>query len=202
MISDTKGYFKISSSIGDTIVFSSIQYEKQILVVIEKLLQDPNLEILLTIKMETLNQIHLSSSGLSGNLESDVLSTQLAPYIVRSTYKSNETILKRPISNETIITISIDLGKTINLINGNRKKQKRNAKLQKHKTLINNLISRFPKDFYTEGLGIPEILISDFIFFWAEVRDFKVIMEQKNNLKLIEFLEHKVISYKKQKGLD
>ncbi len=202
VVSNKKGYFKISSNVRDTIIFSSIQYEKLILIVTKEHLQNPNLEISLTTKVEVLNQIYLHSVGLSGNLESDVLNTQLASYIDGSIYNQKELTLKRPISNETLITISVDLEKTINLINGKKKEQNRNERIQKHRELVNDVTSQFSNDFYTEALGIPKALISDFMFFCAEQPGFKLILEYKNDLKLVEFLKGKVVGYKKQKGLD
>ena len=65
---DQEGYFNISSYLGDTLVFNSIQYEKQILIVEQRHLQE-TIVIELRKTINALDQVNISSSTREFNVK-------------------------------------------------------------------------------------------------------------------------------------
>ena len=65
-----EGYFTIPSDLGDTLVFNSIQFEKQILVVEQRHLQE-TIVIELKKTVNALDQVNISSSNRKFNLEKE-----------------------------------------------------------------------------------------------------------------------------------
>jgi len=63
-----EGYFTISTDLGDTLVFNSIQFEKQILIVKKRHLQEP-IVIELKKTINALDQVNISSSTMEFNVE-------------------------------------------------------------------------------------------------------------------------------------
>jgi len=70
-ITNTKGEFKIPVRINDTVVFSGIRFELKTIIITKGNINDAFLEVLLTEKMNQLDEVYISS-GLSGNLEKDM----------------------------------------------------------------------------------------------------------------------------------
>ncbi len=211
------GNFQISAKAGDTIFFSSLQYEPhQITVVAEDFTEVKN--VYLHPLINELEGVNLSNVDLTGFLNKDVEVIENQGYYNASSLgfpviKNRSTLAERRLytaGNQLIwskpttvpnLTISVD--RVMNEISGKMAMLRRQRINEIEKMSLEKAYSIFNNKFYTDELGISENLIEDFLYFCVTFKSFsRLIEEEKKTLDLIEFLIEKSTAYKVFKELD
>ncbi|SHJ58260.1 hypothetical protein [Aquimarina spongiae] len=201
---DENGSFSIPANVGDSVVFSSVQYKVVTLKVSEEDLDNENLEIVLSAKVQLLDRVKVSNIELSGYLNDDVGKVELLPYV-------DNKILGLPFSDKpqpTQVERRIYTAKSgilerpINYLNGTLKKLKRIKALQDLDKVVYQGETSFDTSFFVIALEIPEELITDFIYYCAEDDYFKDLLVNSKKLSLMDFFKGKAILYRKHKELD
>ena len=199
VINNSEGYFKITSSVSDTIIFNAIQYKNYQLIVTKEDLENPNLIIKLQPKTELLQEVLVTSSGLSGNLESDLQNIKTDQFIDGKQFVPKKGTMEYALMNSAPASAGVDVVMLFNLINGKIKKDKRDQKLKDLKSLIENIKADFPKEFYTVDLQIKELYIQDFMNYCFEDSYFKNLAQKNEKLKLVALFQQKANEYRKLK---
>ncbi len=200
VINDNEGYFKILATINDTISFSSIQHKNFSLKITKDHIENPYMEIIMESKVETLNEVFISSSGLSGNLKNDLMKIPLKEYIDGRIYGGKRII---PLTSTQRAFKKVNSGainKIVNTINGKIKKAKQNILLENKTILVTKVRSRFSEDFFVEELGVSMDYIQDFMNYCAADIRFIAFTKIESSLELISFFKEKSIAYKKMKA--
>ncbi len=201
---DEYGVFEIPANIGDSITFSSVQYELLSIIITSKHLEEEKVEIVLKPKIQLLEQVQVSNIKLSGNLDNDVGKVELKPFVDNQilglpfTDKPQPTQIQRRIY--TARSGILDL--PINYLNGKLKKLKRIKALTDLQHLVQKAETTFNTSFFVNELELSEDLITDFMYYCADDQYFENLLENSKRLTLLEFFRKKVISYKKLKELD
>lgn len=206
---DDKGHFTIPSSVGDSIIFSSVQYEIVTLKVTQEHLENPNLEIRLKSVVQQLDLIRLSNVELSGNLNKDTKNIEVQPFVSNRTLglpfrdRPQPTQAERRLHTATSSAGGIvALDPILNMISGRLKKLKRIKAIEDQKKTVTQGEKAFEQSFFIEHLGVPEDLITDFLYYCSEERGYEDLINTSNKLPLLEFLEKKAKDYKKHKEID
>ncbi len=201
---DENGFFNIPANVGDSVVFSSVQYKAVTLKVSEENLDNENLEIVLSTKVQLLDRVKVSNVELSGYLNDDVGKVELLPYV-------DNKILGLPFSDKpqpTQIERRIYTAKSgilerpINYLNGTLKKLKRIKALQDLDKVVHQGETSFDTSFFVIALEIPEELVTDFIYYCAEDDYFKDLLANSKKLSLMDFFKGKAVLYREHKELD
>ena len=211
------GYFQISAKAGDTISFSSLQYEpQQITVVAEDFTEVKN--VYLHPLINELDGVNLSNVDLTGFLNKDVEVIETQEYYNASSLgfpviKNRSTLAERRLytaGNQLIwskpttvpnLTISVD--RVMNEVSDKMAMLRRQRINEIEKMSLEKAYSIFNSKFYTDELGISENLIEDFLYFCVTFKSFsRLIKKEKKTLDLIEFLIEKSTAYKVFKELD
>ncbi|MDY8138631.1 hypothetical protein [Aquimarina sp. 2201CG5-10] len=201
---DENGFFRISASVKDSIVFSSVQYEIKSIVITQEDLEKEVLEISLKPIVRQLEQVRVSNIGLTGNLSKDATVVELQPFVNNKNLGLPFGDIKQPTQAERKIYTAKSgiLDRPINYLNGKLKKLKRIKALEDLDRLVEKGETTFNTAFFVEALKLPENLITDFMFFCAEDEYFKDLLGNSKRLTLVEFFEKKVIFYKEFKGIE
>ena len=72
-VTDINGLFEISVSIGEKLVFSSVQYEKYELIITENIFSSKEITIYLKGFVNELDEVIVTNNSLTGNLKTDLL---------------------------------------------------------------------------------------------------------------------------------
>ncbi len=201
---DDQGFFEIPAREGDSIIFSSVQYQIRSIIVTGKQLQEESLTIALLPVLQQLEQVNVSNIQLSGNLDKDAAGIALLPYV-------DNQILGLPFSDRpqpTLIQRRIYTARSgvldlpINYLNGTLKKLKHIKALEDLKQIIQKGETMFSTAFYVDVLGIPKELISDFVYYCAEEDNFESLLENSKQLRLLEFFQQNARLYKEHKKID
>ncbi|MHA7059944.1 peptidase associated/transthyretin-like domain-containing protein [Aquimarina sp. M1] len=201
---DQKGYFEIPAAINDSIIFSSVQYEIVSLIVFEADIENKNFQIKLTPIVRKLDQVRVSDINLSGNIDKDSKDIEIKPFVNNKSLGLPFRDIKQPTQIERKIYTAKSgiIDRPINYLNGTLKKLKRIKAIQDLNTLIQKGENSFDTIFFTNHLGLPENLISDFMYYCAEDDYFENLLENTKKLSLLEFFQVKAKLYKAIKEID
>lgn len=190
------GNFQISAKAGDTIFFSSLQYEPhQITVVAEDFTEVKN--VYLHPLINELEGVNLSNVGLTGFLNKDVEFIETQRYYNASSLgfpviKNRSTLAERRLytagnqliwSKPTIVpnlTISVD--RVLNEFSGKMAMLRRQRINEIEKMSLEKAYSIFSSSFYTDELGISENLIEDFYISVLLLKAFQDLLSRKRKL--------------------
>ncbi|MDA8893498.1 carboxypeptidase-like regulatory domain-containing protein [Flavobacteriaceae bacterium] len=219
--SNDYGQYRIVVSLGDTLRFSSVEYETVKKTITDRIYFSKKLNLVLKNKNYVLNEIVVKKHDLTGNLSIDrkkvpedtiaTMGKNLSTLIDDISKKSQKGILNKPSKKDSKLaeesikntdpTKSFDgldlgsiVGGLISLIP--KKKNKKKNKKQSIQLLKNNLLSDFGYDFF-EQLKIPEEKITPFLYYCSKF-NIEEIYEQGNKLNLLKLLENKSSLFLKQ----
>lgn len=212
-VSELSGRFSIEVNIGDTLVFSSVQYKKEKIVVSREILQLKIFRIKLIEDLTELEEVKLHK--LSGNLAKDISGIDTF-----NKYSLNAPMAKKPpptqIERQTftattgpggsklsvigVLTGKIPLAPIINKLNGTLdelEKRQENADL---KFQVEKAVYLISEKTFTTDFDIPESEVMNFAYYCAEKYDLEILLD--NPLELYEFFQSKAGEFKALKILD
>ncbi|MBQ4822259.1 hypothetical protein [Aquimarina sp. MMG016] len=201
---DEHGFFDIPARIGDSIVFSSVQYEPLSLLVTQDDLDKEKIEVILKPIVRKLEQVNVSNVELSGNLNKDATIVEIQPFVNNKSLGLPFRDIKQPTQAERKIYTAKSgiLDRPINYLNGTLKKLKRIKAIEDLERLIEKGETSFNISFFVDGLDLPEDLISDFMYYCAKDEYFKNLLQSSKKLTLVEFFQKKAKSYKVFKEIE
>lgn len=201
---DSNGFFEIPAAVNDSIIFSSVQYEVISIIVSKNDIDTADFNIRLTPVVRELDQVHVSDISLSGSMDKDIEDITIMPFVNNKTLGLPYKDRIQPTQTERRIYTAksgiIDL--PINYLNGTLKRLKRMKALEDLDILIKKGTTTFNTSLFVDGIGIPESLITDFMYYCAEDKYFKGLLENSKKLSLLDFFKQKAISYKSLKEID
>ena len=212
-VSELSGHFSVEVSLGDTLVFSSVQYKKEKIVVNRETLQLKNYRIKLIEDLTELEEVKLHK--LSGNLEKDIsgiktfnkfdLNAPMArkpppTQIERQTFTATTGPGGSKLSVIGVLTGNIPLAPIMNKLNGTLdelEKRQENADL---KFQVEKAVYLISEETFTTDFNIPESEIMNFAYYCAENYDLEILLDDP--LELYEFFQSKAAEFKALKILD
>ncbi|PTX42082.1 hypothetical protein C8P64_2498 [Christiangramia gaetbulicola] len=197
--SDTSGKFRIYSRSGDTLLFSSVQFEKRKVVVTQADIDARSLSVKLFPSRNELDEVRISDLKLSGYLDSDLPRIKYfdrqqygIPYpekrpsqTERRLYTANSNITSRW-QYIGVLLGGVPLDVIMNDINGRTKYLKALDKQDKLQLRVQNEIDVLGKEFFKNELGLPENEIENFVYYCAEFPGFEKLLKTANRLGIIE----------------
>lgn len=213
--SDENGYFVIPARLGDSIYFSSVQFENKLLAVTAEMISGECV-IVLEERLNELDEVQISDLRLSGYLENDL---EAMPIFKREAYgipfpKKYRTPTERrlfaattgaggiklSLANALMGTVPLD--PILNAINGRTKYLKKLDRQDKLEISVWKGISLFPEHFFTDHLHIPESEIENFVFYCAYQSTYQQLLAGDDLLALARFFEEQQQEFLKLREID
>jgi len=212
--SNDYGQFRIVVSLGDTLRFSSVEYETVKKKITDRIYFSKKLNLILKNKNYVLNEIVVKEHDLTGTLSIDrkkvpkdtiaTMGKDLSNLIDNVSKKSQKGILNKPIKKDSKLAeeskrstdptksfnglnLGSIVGGLISLIPKNKSKKK--SKKQSIQLLKNSILSDFGYDFFDQ-LKIPEDKIYAFLDYCSKF-NIEELYEQERKLNLIKLLKNK-----------
>jgi len=197
--STKNGTFSLPIKMGDVIYISHINFNRKEIIINTKSLTKGILKIKIESKTYTLEEITIKKKRSIFYVDPEIMPNSLL----------NATTLKLPFSNgkklvEDKSTLKIKSGVAVNLVsfinvlNGNRKKERELAKAKKRDHKIDELRAQFSNSFFYHQLKIQKGHINLFLEYCVEKGLFQV-HKKDNILKLTHFLVQISKTYMHQK---
>lgn len=171
------GYFSIQARVGDTLVFSSVQF-KAAKVALKEV--DFNGELFF-VKMypivRFLNEVRINEYKNINAVSLGIISPNTKHYTPaeRKLYTANGGG-----SNQFGLNTIVSTDALINAISGRTAMLKKEVEVEKKETLMDKVEGWFDKKYFTQNLKIPEEYVKGFLFYLVEDPKFTAAMKSKN----------------------
>jgi len=195
-VNNTKGEFIIDVSVGDKIVFSSVQYEPHQITVTTKNIGQHN-TIYLFPEVNELAEVKISNITLSGNLTKDAANLKTTPYFYPSSVGLPNAAPVLSVEERRLYSARSGgpVGLLVDVLSGRMAMLKRMKDIADYEEVITKAKKMVATRFITNDLQILEDYIDDFIYFCSKDENFKKIVNTNEKLKMITFLSSKKESY-------
>ncbi|MCL6218445.1 carboxypeptidase-like regulatory domain-containing protein [Zunongwangia pacifica] len=192
-VNEPDGRFAILVRENDSILFSSVQFQKEYIVITRNILEKGFLEVTLTEEINQLETVHLSNIKLMGDLASDIKHMKVKPLMFIPPPRKKLTMAERRMGS-----YGGGLGMLIGMLNGEIKyleKAQENYELQDE---ARQLLETIPKSIFTEDFGLEEWEIINFMFYCARKNDPELqrLVAKDDILKLIDYFKAEAEAFK------
>ena len=187
-VSDDFGAFEIKASINDTIMFSSIHFKIEEIIVTEKIYTEEYLEIGLEEMINQLDEVFIGNS-LTGNMANDLKNIN-----VEETFNFDDVGIPgfKGVPEEKIvplaaaaIPVSVNIEALYKHMTGYYKKLILKRKWTSENHTIVRIINFYGFDFFYDAYEIPNNKLYDFLLFCIETTE---LQQNFNNDNLTEVL--------------
>nr|WP_299000686.1 hypothetical protein [uncultured Allomuricauda sp.] len=214
VITSFDGQFAIQVQVGDTLVFSAVQFRRKTLPINSVIFNTSFVTIPLEEFVNELKEVVVRPYNLSGNLNEDLGGLQLEKDVsaealglpnagVRIKTQSERKLQEAagPKFNAGMI-LSPPLNPIINAITGRTKMLKNRVKLDKTYARTQRV-----QDFYVDSLfvglfKIPKGKIDDFMYYCEVDQEFQDVVDSGDKLRILDFMIAKSRGYRKDNNLE
>lgn len=201
-ITNDEGEFRISAQVKDTILFSAIQYEPKEVVVTPEIIKAKFITVNMSDKINELDEVVVGRI-LTGDLMSDIENSQVKPQInfynlgiPGYTGKPIEQSQRR-LHEATTGGGIVPLNPILNWISGRTKELKGQVERENKDIAMNRVISDF-SDLLFELEDLEASKRTQYFYFVTDDPEFLPLSHLQNDLKMFEFLKHKLAQFKER----
>jgi len=206
------GGFKISATLNDTLVFSSIQYKLKSIVISSKNIEEQFVVVNLDESVNVLDEV-IVGKVLTGSLDSDINNSGAERPIdfydvgipgykgkpktqnERRLYEADHGKYINSFNGGFGLGLGINLNKILNKVTGRTKKLKKRVRLESNDVLLTKIKSRLTDNFF-KVYTLDKTLRTDFFYFCSEDENFEKRCKGKSDIEVFEFLTEKIVEYK------
>ncbi len=216
-VNSASGNFQLLVKTGDTLLFSSIQYQKLEVIISAEIIREGNLSIELKEDINQLAEVNISNIQLTGNINTDLDNIEVVkdlPLDLRfgavrhMVFESDvNDPLKAPknmaFESNQVLQPGVNLLGMVDILEelfNIKKKEKAPIYKRPTTTIAAQMRKLFDDDFFKSSLGIKEEHINDFLFYVDENGLTAQMMEDKNRLSLFDFLFEQSEKYQQLRG--
>jgi len=213
-ISDEEGRFEIDVTVGDTLLFSAVQYKRKSLVISVSILESKIVYITLEEFVNELDEVVVKPYNLSGDLMRDMQQMKIDPVVTASTLDLPNAYVKPMMQSERLLReaslgpfsigmlTSIPFNPLINAISGRTKMLKKRVARDKKYLLTQRVRNFYPDSIFVKRLGIPQERIADFMYYCEVDENFDSIVATDDHMKILNLLLSKSNDYRKNNRLE
>lgn len=213
-ITDFQGNFSIRATVGDTLVFSAVQFKRKLVPVSEALFKSPFIQIPMEEFVNELREVTVQPFGLSGDIEKDLTGLQLEKDVsaealglpnaeVRIITQSERKLQEASKGMYSLrAPLAVNINPIINAITGRTKMLKKRVAVDKKYARTNAVQSSIVDSLFSNELRISGDKVDDFMYFCEVDEEFQRLVALGDELKLWEYLLKRSQLYRKNNGLE
>ena len=176
------GAFSIMAKPGDTLVFSSIQFKENRILLTSENFTDLNFTVKLSLVMHQLQEVIVKRYDNINARDLGIVSSN------QNTYTEAERKLKtagdfKPIHLLGLLGGSLQVDPILNAINGRTKQLKKQVAVEKKEHLLVKLENQFDDNYYIDQLNIPQDYVDGFKYYIISDASFVSIFSLEDKLK-------------------
>ncbi len=207
-ISNESGSFNIGVNLGDTLLFSAVQFKRKTIVISGAMLESLSIEVPLEEFVNELDEVILRPFDLSGDLSRDMGQMKTEGVVTASTLGLPNAYVK-PLSQAERMKHEATTGgglvplfPIINAITGRTKYLKKRIATENKYARTDRVRAFYPDSLFVKELKIPEAKIDDFMYYCEADFTFNAIVDTHDHLKIWEYLKGKSALYRENNELD
>jgi hypothetical protein len=200
-ITDDQGRFSIAVRLGDTLVFSAVQFKLKLLKVEEYLLKANFVRIPMDPFVNELEEVVVQPYNLSGSLGSDAVNFEpAAPPNAESLGLPNAGIRiisqeERKLYEATSGSGLVPLNPILNAITGRTKRLKKQLRIQQTYQRTQRVRAFYPDSLFVKELGVPKEKIPDFMYYCEIDSVFQSKVDTRDRLLIWEYMKNRAKTY-------
>lgn len=200
-ITDENGHFSINAKLRDTLLFSSIKYMPEKLVVTEAIFEKGIITVKLSELVNELDEVFLKPN-LSGNIGADLKKIKTEKPInfddVGIPGFKGEPKEKIVPLYFAVTPLSVNLEALYKHISGYYKDLKTRRKWEYENNAVAKMLNYYTLSFFTTTFGIPENRVYDFLLFSTETTSIESEFKNEHYGSVLLILEEKAKIYTKR----
>lgn len=195
---DDQGKFVIVGKVGDSIYFSSIQFENENVIVTLNHLEN-GLDKALIRKFNELDEVQLDNIKLSGVLSGDI--TRM-PKSVYEKYgmpfpKPRRSSLQLAVQNN----VNDPVTAVLNYFNGKTAQLEKAEENNKKTKYVHKGLLLMGEAYFINGLDLPRDEIINFLYYCSEDENTRTMLDQEKPFVLMEMFSRHIVAFKEIRDL-
>lgn len=187
VFTDETGGFAIKASVGDTLVFSGLQFKRKEVVLCTEDFGDKGLDVHLVAVAHELNEVLVMNYSNINAVSLGIVSSNLRKYTpAERKYATASSARLNPMGLDPII----------NLISGRSAMLKKEIAIEKKETYMAMLEKMFDKEHFINTLHLPLDYINGFKYYVVDNQKFTKILDTKNKTSIEFLLGELAVKYK------
>ncbi|MBT8290239.1 MAG: hypothetical protein KJO93_05350 [Muriicola sp.] len=213
-ISNQNGRFAISVTMGDTLLFSAVQYQRKSLVISASILESSFVYVTLEEFVNELDEVVVRPYNLTGDLIRDMNGMKTEQVVTASTLGLPNAYVKPLMQSERLLKeaslgpfqigmlTAIPFNPLINAITGRTKMLKKRVARDKKYLLTEQVRNYYPDSIFVKRLGIPAERIDDFMYYCEVDEKFDSIVATDDHIAILNLLRMKSKTYRENNQLE
>lgn len=206
-ITDLNGFFSITASLSDTLVFSAIQFKKKTMIVTQSVLESKMLYVPLEDALTELDEVIVMPYNLSGDMTVDLKRMEIEPVVTSSTLGLPNAYVKFPTQAERELYAAtanpfMSFDPLINAISGRTKMLKKRLARNRKYERTQRVRAFYADSLFRTEFKIPEQKIDDFMYFCEIDTVFQNLVDVHDKIAIWEYMRKKSVEYRKNNELD
>ncbi|MFD0976381.1 hypothetical protein [Salinimicrobium gaetbulicola] len=207
-ISNEAGLFQIRAAEGDTLSFSSLQFQDFSVIIDEGVITTRELNVFVSEAVTELPEVVVTPYDLSGNVRVDVQIIPTSDLDLPNKSAAEIDPYEWEFPPDSLVSPPNAAMRTSMMVNGanfanifrNILKSREVINIEESEELEDEILLLYDDDFFNENLNIKKENIKEFIYFAEDNGLTKAMLKPKNEMKLIEFLVVQSQRYKEIKA--
>jgi hypothetical protein len=207
-ISDEDGRFSIEVSLGDTLLFSAVQYRRKQVVITPSLLNSKYTYLTLEEFVNELDEVIVQPYNLTGDLVRDMQEMKIDPVVTASTLGLPNAHVKPMMQSERLLReasmgpfqlgtlTAIPFNPLINMISGRTRMLKERVARDRKYLLTQQVRQYYTDSLFVHRMGIPADRIDDFMYYCEVDEAFDSIVSTDDRIAILNLLLEKSKSYR------
>jgi hypothetical protein len=195
-VTDAAGTFSILANAGDVLVFSSIQFKENRILLTAENFSDINFTVKLNMVMHQLQEVIVKRYDNINAASLGIVPQGQKTYTEAERKLHTATALNAQANAGTMAGGSISADPLLNFISGRTSMLKKELAVEKKEAFMKKLERMFTLDHFVNQLKIPSEYVKGFEYFAVENEKFTVILDSKNKTSTEFLLAELAVKYK------
>lgn len=195
-ITNVSGDFSIEAKVGDTLVFSSIQFKETRIVITEENFSDLNFTVKLNPVIHQLQEVIIKRYDNINSVALGIIPGGQKSYTQAERRLQTATGLNATASAGSMAGGSVSVDPLLNFLSGRTAMLKKELAVEKKETFMKILENMFTLDHFVNRLKIPLEYVKGFEYYAVENDKFTAILNSKNKTSTEFLLGELAVKYK------
>lgn len=201
-VTNASGDFSIEAKVGDTLVFSSIQFKENRIVLTEENFSDLNFTIKLNPVIHQLQEVIIKRYDNINAVALGIVPSGQKTYTQAERRLQTATGLNATASAGSMAGGSVSVDPLLNFLSGRTAMLKKELAVEKKETFMKILENMFTIDHFVNRLKIPLEYVKGFEYYAVDNDKFTVILNSKNKTSTEFLLGELAVKYKEILALE
>lgn len=201
-VTNVSGDFSIEAKVGDTLVFSSIQFKENRIVLTEENFSDLNFTIKLNPVIHQLQEVIIKRYNNINAVALGIVPSGQKSYTQAERRLQTATGLNATASAGSMAGGSVSVDPLLNFLSGRTAMLKKELAVEKKETFMRILENMFTIDHFVNRLKIPLEYVKGFEYYAVDNDKFTVILNSKNKTSTEFLLGELAVKYKEILALE